>query len=498
MLSRISDFFNRWTLTLISKGRPRFLNIPLGIVDAINSWGLVQRFTIASAIVMLLGMLGIGRWVERKIETGVIREATNETALYMDSFVAPNIQELAHSDSISSNHIQVLNELFNRNNLGSRTVSVKIWSKDHRIIYSNIPALVGRKFPNTADQAASWNGEVTGNISNLQEEENVEERRLSSDPLFQIYSPVRLNGEHEIIAVAEFYQKVDSLEAEIDAARRWGWFLVGASMGAIYLILFGFVRWTANRIGQQDLELKNQVSKMTQSLSYYKELNKRVRLAAANTTALNESFLRRTSAELHDGPVQEISLALLRLDRAISQNEAYHLDDLNRKYDEDILNVQSFLQNALREMRAIATGLGVPHLEDLTLPEVISRAVRMHQQQTGTYATLIMTDVPDHANLPIKITVYRFIQEGLNNAYRHADGKGQEVSVTYKSKQLQIEVSDQGHGFDLNQQWNEQLGLTGMRERIESLGGFFSINSKINEGTKLIARLSLQNIGENQ
>jgi signal transduction histidine kinase len=467
------------------------------LAAATKNWSLVQRFTVASFIIMVLGMAGIGWWIGEQIEAGVIKESTAATALYMDSFIAPNLQELGQSDVILQEHIDALNDLFSASNLGRRTVSIKIWNKDGRIIYSNIPALLGRVFPNNTDLVEPFNGEVTGGISNLQDAENIEERRLSSDPLLEVYSPVRLNDTNEIIAVAEFYQKVDTLEAEIAAARRIGWLILAATMMLMYLLLIGFVRFAADRIDRQELELKKQVEQLKQSLMHNKELSGRVRLAAANATALNESILRRTSAELHDGPVQEISLALLRLDRAMAQNETCRLVYVERNCNEMLPVIQTLLQTGLQEMRSIAGSLGIPRLDGLTLAEVIRRAVVSHEQRTGTSVALKLNDLPEHASLPIKITAYRLVQEALNNASRHAGGVGQEVRVTAAGDRLEIEVLDRGPGFEVSRaiEQDEHLGLAGMRERVESLGGFFAIESKINEGTRLFARLALQNPG---
>ena len=109
-----------------------------------------------------------------------------------------------------------------------------------------------------------------------------------------------------------------------------------------------------------------------------------------------------------------------------------------------------------------------------------------------------MSNLPDQASLSIKITAYRLIQEALNNAYIHANGANQQVRVTYKTNQIQIEVSDKGPGFDVSRpiEWEKHIGLAGMRERVESMGGLFKIESKINGGTTIIAILFLQNSGE--
>jgi signal transduction histidine kinase len=164
---------------------------------------------------------------------------------------------------------------------------------------------------------------------------------------------------------------------------------------------------------------------------------------------------------------------------------------------EQIPIIQEYLNNALTEMRAIAAGLGVPQLESLTLAEVFSRVVRSHERRTGTKVILDAADLPEQASLPVKITIYRIVQEALNNAHRHAAGEGQQVRAACKASQLIIEVSDHGPGFDVTKpiDWDVHLGMAGMRERVESLGGIFRVESEINRGTKIVAMLTIQEPG---
>lgn len=498
-MMRVANFAARWTLLFRRMKSSKTLVFLVRSLQFAKSWGLVKRFTFSGFVVMVLGMAGIGWWVGEQIKIGVIQESAAATALYMDSFIAPHVQELSSAGSISAEHIEDLDELFNESDLGARTVSVKVWNDSGQIAYSNIPSLIGRSFPITEDLEESWHGEVTGEVSKLEEEENIAERDASYSKLLEIYSPVRLNDSDQIIAVAEFYQKLDTLEEEIVVAQRKAWLVISSTMTAMYLLLVGFVQLANKRISQQELELKSQVSQLLRHLSHNKELSMRVRVAAANTTSLNESFLRRTSAEIHDGPVQEISLALLRLDNAIDQNEsASQVQDINL-CGENLMVVQKSLQSALENMRTIASRFGLPQLDGMSLSDVIYRVVRTHEQRTATKVKLILSNLPDNVNLPIKITVYRFIQEALNNASLHASGKGQEVRVMGNFNQVKIEVSDQGPGFDIHIpiEMEGQLGLPVMRERVESLGGQFFIESAAGKGTKLTARLSLQNIGEN-
>ena len=466
------------------------------ITNFLARMSLVERFTLVSFFFMVAGLAGISWWVGEQIKAGVIKESAAMTALYMDSFIAPSLQELSYDTELSADHIANLTNLLSQTDFGSQIVAFKVWDSKSRILYSINPALIGHTFMSDDDVIRAFQGEVVASISDLQDDENVEERK-NYKRLIQIYSPVRLNGTSQIIAVAEFYTKVDALDAEIATAQWRSWWVVAFTMLAIYGLLVGFVNWASQTIGQQKTALTQQVQQLTELMLQNEGLNKRVRRAAANATALNERFLRRISAELHDGPTQELGLAILRLDHVASENEAGRADPDSRFFKENLPVIQEALSSAMSEMRIIAAGLGVPQLEKLSLPEVIVRAVRSYEKRAGTSVALDLQDLPEQAGLPVKITAYRIIKEALNNAHRHAPGPGQQVLASCQAGELTIVISDQGPGFDITKtiDWDEHLGLAGMRERVESLGGFFQVESSLTTGTKVIARLTLQEPG---
>lgn len=81
------------------------------------------------------------------------------------------------------------------------------------------------------------------------------------------------------------------------------------------------------------------------------------------------------------------------------------------------------------------------------------------------------------------------------NAFKHAAGKGQSVSLRVKADQLWLEVADQGQGFEVAEAANgNRLGLAGMRERVESLGGSFFLESMPGQGTLVRTRLALRSL----
>jgi signal transduction histidine kinase len=373
--------------------------------------------------------------------------------------------------------------------MGQQIVTFKVWDPTGKVVYST-DETAGQTFPVSEGLALAIWGQVSSEISQLQAAENVAQRAIRPE-LLETYSPVRLSGTNQVIAVAEFYQTVDSLNQEIAAAQRRSWLVVGSVTLVIYLLLAGFVQRASDTIERQQATLNDQISRLTELLGQNRELHERVRRAAGSVATLNERLLRRIGAELHDGPSQDLGLVLLKLDALIGRLEQ---SETPPAFVEDLAGIQSPLENAQKEIRAISSGLSLPQLAELSLPETVIRAVRAHERRTSSRVKLDVAPLPEQAALPVKITVYRVLQESLNNAYRHAGGANQQIRAFMDGDLLALEISDEGPGF-ISQRtatFNGHLGLAGMRERVESLGGTFSVKSELGKGTQVTARLALQ------
>lgn len=448
---------------------------------------------LASLVIIVLGMIGIGWWVGMQIQDGVIHQSASNTALYVASVVEPNIQELASGDTITAEHQAALANLLQDTSLGQQITTLKVWDKDGRVVYASDAGSAGQAFAIDDDLGRALHGWVASGISNLDKPENANDRERGKRRL-ETYSPVRRIGTNQIIGAVEFYQSVDYLERDIAAAQQRSWLIVGAATLGMLILLGGFVRAASDTIRSQQNELSNQVVRLREVLAQNEELHERVRRAARRTTALNERFLRRISAELHDGPAQDLGLALLRLDHLLPRAERVAYPPVQEAAsDPDFQIVHSSLHHALQEIRDISAGMGLPELEHVSLAETAARAVRAHERRTGAQVTLTLNSLPENAPLPVKITVYRIIQEGLSNAYRHAGGANVRVEVAAEGNMLNLTVSDSGPGIDETpaSERDEHLGLVGMRERVESLGGRFRVDSQAGRGTRVIAQLPL-------
>lgn len=458
--------------------------------DKFKKLNLSQRFMLAGLMTLFVGALGIGFWVENQIITGVIHRAGATTALYVESFVAPNLQELGSSEEILPEHALALENLLQDTPLGQQIVAFKVWNTRGKLLYSNDANAIGKTYPMNEGLLRARLGEVVSEISALDEAEN-QTLKEQYGQLLETYSPVWLSGTNQVIAVAEFYHLTDDLDREIDVLKRRSWLVVGFIIFIMYLLLSGFVRNASNTISRQQADLNLKVKQLTELLAENQKLNERVRKASASVALLNEGYLKRIGTELHDGPAQDLGLSILKLDSTILKIEKNDSKPVDPNIVPELTEIEKSMQIALKEMRGIATGLVLPQLAELDLFDTVSHVVHKHEQQTNTTVNLEIEGDTNGTALPIRITLYRLIQEALHNAYYHANGAGQSVCVKNNNDHILLEIADTGPGFDVPVilENTDRLGISGMRERVESIGGRFEIESKLGEGTTIRARL---------
>jgi signal transduction histidine kinase len=256
---------------------------------------LVQRFALVSLVILLVGAYIIGRFVADEIEDGVIARSSAITALYVDSFVSPRLQDMS-GGAIAPETRSELDQLLTESSLGREIASFKVWDEQGNIVYARDPVLVGQRFELEGGLAAALVGDVHSGLSNLGEEEHGLER-ARYDRLLETYAPVREDETGAIIGAMEFYQDPSDLESEIASSQRTGWIIVGVSTAGMYLLLVGLVKGASNTLSSQHRHL----GRLAQENA---RLAQRVRKAAAEKTETDEQQLMRISHSLHDGPAQ--------------------------------------------------------------------------------------------------------------------------------------------------------------------------------------------------
>jgi signal transduction histidine kinase len=453
---------------------------------------LSHQFLIASFPILLIGLLLIGSWMARQIEDSVAHRIGGVTGMYVDSFIAPHVQSLVGSDDLSAADRAALDQILTTTPMSDKIVSLKIWRSDGRVLYSNTKALIGRSFPVGEGLRVALSGDVHSELSDLKQYEN-EFERVKWSQLIETYVPLRANGAGTVIAAAEFYHPTEELARESRAAQRQSWLLVAAIVAGMYLLLFALVRRGSKTIDAQQEELNNKVVQLTGLVTQNEQLHDRVRRAAGRTAALNEVFLRRISADLHDGPGQDMGLALMQFESVgktcmVCPGKEHGLFSTS----EEFKTIRTAMQSALTDLRAISAGLQLPEIDKLSPCEIAARAIRDYERKTGAAVTLDSRSGTQPMSLSVKITLYRLLQESLANGFRHAAGSGQHVEVRAEKDRLMVEVSDRGEGFDPGLASTEgHMGLAGMRERIEILGGSFDLQSRPGQGTRIRVALPM-------
>jgi len=434
-----------------------------------KSWdnlSLVQQFALMATVVVGSGMVVLGSFVAAKIGDSLVQNVAAATALYVNSLQGPYLQELATGPSLSEESLRALDASFNGTELGRQIASIKIRRPDGQAVYGSRRDIIGKSFPPSPSFVKALNGEIVGRLDYPTDQADVGEPQ-PGEPLLEIYVPIRATGSDRIIAVAEFFARAGGLNAELRSARLQSWIAVGGVAFLKVLLLYGIVARGNRTIESQRTRLFD---------------------ARRETVQTNERFLRRVGAELHDGPAQLISLALLRLDSLHPLPAAEHAQS------GEFEKIRNVLQEGLREIRHLSAGLAPPHLDYLSLEKVLMLAARQHEQRTGTVVKAAIGMLPANLSPALKACIYRFVQEGLNNAFRHAAGAGQAVRVAESGAEIFVEVSDTGPGFSPSDVGRgDRLGLAGLRDRVESLGGKFLLDSALGAGTTVRATFQIAN-----
>jgi signal transduction histidine kinase len=224
--------------------------------------------------------------------------------------------------------------------------------------------------------------------------------------------------------------------------------------------------------------------------------NSQERLKQISMRTLNvlEADRRTVSKELHDS----VGASLAAIKFSLEEKEfrrVQHDGYLDSSLDQEI----AYLLSTIKETKRISANLRPTILDDLGLMATIQWYLRQYQRLCGNIEVHYKTDIAE-AEVPekMKIIIYRIIQEGLSNAEKHSEASTVRLNLYYSNEKRAISVCihDDGRGFNIDEALSEKdplsgYGLTAMRERCEIFGGSFHIESKVGEGTKLMATLPI-------
>jgi signal transduction histidine kinase len=214
------------------------------------------------------------------------------------------------------------------------------------------------------------------------------------------------------------------------------------------------------------------------------EARQELKNLSAKLVSTQEDERKSISRDLHDAVGQSMSAV---------QFELHDLAVALRPYDaqlrERVDRIRELVESSLAVIRNMALLLRPSMLDDLGLAAALEWLAREISRPTGVRIHVHADGLPGELPDEHKTCVFRIAQEALNNVCKHANAHSVEIAVSATEAWLTVTVRDDGRGFESRRAGG--LGLTGMQERVESLGGSIKITSSPGKGTLIEAALPL-------
>ncbi|MEW9502273.1 sensor histidine kinase [Jeotgalibacillus marinus] len=201
-----------------------------------------------------------------------------------------------------------------------------------------------------------------------------------------------------------------------------------------------------------------------------------------------EEERKRLSREIHDGPAQMMANVLIRSDLI----ERVYKDKGAEQACIEIGNLKKMVRSTLSEVRRIIYDLRPMALDDLGLIPTLRKYLNSFEEYSnGTKLSFVQIGEEFRLNPKYEVSLFRLIQESVQNALKHAHAKEITVKIESRRDRIVVVIKDNGKGFDASQKKVGSFGLIGMRERVKLLAAEMSVNSKPGSGTIIMIQVPL-------
>ena len=423
-------------------------------------------FYLLAAIIafgLILYLLGLS--IVQQFRDAESRSAATANKAYIQGILDPLVTELAEEGTLTSAHNDRVKEVLGNTSLGKHLIGLVIWDLKGEVAFTTLEgrfedALAGEEF----------HAALNGGIGIELHLENVENPGVSIPvPYFEVYVPLYGANSTTPVAIGEVYTDATAMLEEMASAEATVWWSLGGGLLGLSALAF-IAMLLRSRLAHQ-LEVAQNLANLNK---HYRERAERERIAA---TQSNEQLLNVLGAEIHDGPVQMLSLLMLTLGRGDEpppKNFAMDKRDL--------------AEHIMSDLRAISGGLILPEIRNLSLSNALRLAVTRHQKMTGDKIVADVAHLPTRVDAGLAICLYRFVQEGLRNSYKYASPGGVTVVATADDKTIDITISDQDTKADTPKSSLTKysgLGLQGIRNRLAVYGGVISLTDNDRGGKDL-------------
>jgi signal transduction histidine kinase len=252
--------------------------------------------------------------------------------------------------------------------------------------------------------------------------------------------------------------------------------------GVIYFLLAAFIALIREAEAAREESQKQQAelqSAHRQLQSYTAQAEELAVLEERNRLARN----------LHDSVTQTIFSMRLTAEAA-----RLLLDREPARIGDELDKLQALAKSALAEMRSLIFELRPTAVTELGFVPALRHLIMTLERQHGLKVDLQVSGEPYMSELEAQ-RLFRICQEALNNVVKHAHADKARLTLRFDSDRVFLQVEDQGQGFDpeAKKSAGDHMGLAGMQERVDAIGGTMTIDSRTGQGTRVMVEVSSTN-----
>jgi signal transduction histidine kinase len=396
----------------------------------------------------------VGAWLARRAgEAEAIRDAKDQVSLAADGSVEPAVTDrLLRGDPKALEAVdRVVEEHVKQD--ASAIARVKIWDTSGRIVYSDDPVLIGKRFHLDAEDLSEFRGDQAhAEVSDLSRPENRYERQFGK--LLEVYKPIETPSGRPLRYEAYFYSSFISARGR----RIFGEFaptLLGALI-LLALIQLPLAWQLAKRVerGQRDRE--------------------RLLQRAIEASDVER---RRIARDLHDGVVQDLA--------AVSFSLAAAAEGAPAPYDAELRTAATETRHGIGQLRTLLVEIYPPELHRAGLEAALGDLLG------SASARGIETSLEVEPQLSLEpeteALFFRVAQEAVRNAVKHAGASHLRLEIGSNDGGVQLAVADDGRGFDPTVGAGEDhFGLRIVEDLVRDSGARLELSSQPGEGTRVV------------
>jgi len=218
-----------------------------------------------------------------------------------------------------------------------------------------------------------------------------------------------------------------------------------------------------------------------------KRMRENLRFYLQEIARAQEEERKRIARELHDSTAQTLIALLHQLENLMSDRAKLPVREAKALW-----GFYEQIRDVLGEVRRFSRDLRPSILDDLGLLPALEWVTGELQKEYGVETAFKVVGSERRFSPEAELILFRIVQEALRNIAKHAQASKAEVKVKFEKQKVRVTISDDGVGFQLPESLGEllhsgKLGLAGMQERVQLLGGNLKLKSKVGKGTTIVA-----------